>query len=126
MKKLLLFCLLTISLFVNGQDIKGDTKPYDYYCVYYGEAQLSGRIKPLKLIWGELKEEVELYSPEGKKIKFNNMVEVANYMSKRGWEYVDCKVYLGNFAVFFKKTVTNDKQAKEGLYFDTDFEQHNF
>jgi len=91
--------------------------------VFYGMMQINGKVKPQKLIWGENKEEVKLTTPDGNAIEFNNMIDVANYLSKRGWKYVDCEVYHSTWCAFFVKRVKSDEEAKEGLSFDTDFKK---
>lgn len=124
MKQLLVFLLfLVFSTSVNGQNQDGDVKSYDYYCVFYGEVQVSGKVKPQKLIWGENKEEVKLTTSDGKSIDFNNMVDAANFLSKRGWKYLDCEIYHSTWCAFFVKTVKNDEEAKESLHFDVDFKK---
>ena len=105
----------------NAQNIKNDGEPYDYYCVYYGQAQASGKIKPTKLIWGERKDEVKLTNSAGDVIEFNNMVDVSNYFSKRGWKVFDVETFHSSWAIIFVKSVRNDNEAKEGLYFNKDF-----
>ena len=123
MKKIIsiLALLLCMGLTSMGQEANGDSKFYDCYCAFYGKAMLNGKVKPQKIIWGDTKKEVILTSSEGKEIEFNNMIDVANYMSKRGWVYIDCKVYHDTWVVIYKKTIRCDSEAKEGLYFDIDF-----
>jgi len=122
MKKIFFYLMfLTISLSAHAQNTNDVKKTYDYYCVYYGQLQISGRVKPQKLIWGELKKEVKLTNPKGEEIEFNNMIDVANYLAKRGWRFIDNETYHDRFYVIFAKTVSSDEEAKEGLYFDIDF-----
>lgn len=122
MKQFLLLLFLVISLSVKGQDKDTTTIKYDYYCVYYGQLQVSGKVKPKKLIWGDNKGEVKLTDEKGKILDFKNMVDVTNYLSKRGWVFVDSELYHDVFFVVYKKNVANDKEAREGLYFNSDFE----
>ncbi len=110
---------LALSLCVKGQDITPSVKKYDVYCVYYGQLQMNGRVKPQKLIWGDSKKEVKLVSQDGEEIDFKNMVDVVNYMSKRGWRFVDNETFHDRFYVILAKSVTCDDEAKEGLYFNT-------
>lgn len=118
---LLLISMFFLSLNVNGQSTEKANTTYEYYCIYYGQLQISGKVKPKKMIWGDEKKEVQLTDAAGVKIEFNNMVDVANYMSKRGWKYMDCKTRGDVYGVFFKKEVSSDSEAKEGLHFDIDF-----
>jgi hypothetical protein len=50
------------------------------------------------------------------------LVEVANYLAKRGWKMRDCESFMDNIFIIFAKSIRKDSEAKEGLYFDTDFE----
>jgi hypothetical protein len=110
-----------VCLSVKGQDKTTNVTPYDVYCVYYGQLQMSGKVKPKKLIWGDSKSEVKLTNEKGKGLDFNNMIDVTNYLSKRGWAYVESEVFRDAVYVVYKKSVTKDEEAKEGLYFDSDF-----
>lgn len=121
MKRLLFFLFLMVCLSVKGQDKTTNVKPYDVYCVYYGQLQMSGKVKPKKLIWGDSKSEVKLTNEKGKGLDFNNMIDVTNYLSKRGWTYVESEVFHDAVYIVYKKSVTKDEEAKEGLYFDSDF-----
>ena len=57
----------------------------------------------------------------GKQIKFNTMMEVINYMAKRGWELDQVcffteglsKTNVANYVL--KKYITDDSQIREGL-----------
>ena len=127
MKKKLLFlmlCLMSIS--VNAQNVKNDGKPYAYYCQIVGWVNLGGQLR-MKMLWDNMRDENNLRDENGKKIEFKSMVDAMNYMSKRGWDYVECVTYadFGKQNVvhyIFRKYVTNDKEAKEGIYFECDFD----
>ena len=49
------------------------------------------------------------------------MVDIANYLAKRGWKLRDSETFSTHIFIVFAKTIKNDSEAKEGLYFDTDF-----
>lgn len=121
MKKVLLLALLFVSVLANAQNLKNDGKPYETYCAFHGELQIGGGFKPKSFLWGEEKDEVKLTDEKGKKLKFNNLIEISNYFAKRGWKMFDCETYTTNVLCIFVKTVKNDSEAKEGLYFNTDF-----
>lgn len=123
MKHLLLFLFLMVGLTIKGQDKDTNVNPYDYYCVYYGQLQISGRVKPKKLIWGDSKNEVRLTDKEGNILEFKNMIDVTNYLSKRGWVLHDSEIFHDVFFAIYKKSVTSDEEAKEDLYFDSDFKE---
>ncbi len=127
MKKVLLFALLAVfSLVVNAQNYKNDGKPYAFYCQLVGFKNLAAQLR-LKVLWNNMKDENNLRDENGKKIEFTTMVDAMNYMSKRGWDYVECVTYKegSNNVVhyIFRKYVTNDEEAKEGLYFESDFKK---
>jgi hypothetical protein len=127
MKKVLLFALFAVfSLVVNAQNYKNDGKPYAFYCQLVGFKNLAAQLR-LKVLWNNMKDENNLRDENGKKIEFNTMVDAMNYMSKRGWDYVECVTYkegTNNVVHYiFRKYVTNDEEAKEGLYFESDFKK---
>lgn len=117
--------LLCISTNAKSQNYKNDGKPYDFFCQLKFYTNLAGKLR-MEVLWDSHRDELYLRTPEGKKIEFSSTVDAMNYMSKRGWTYVENVVYKdgGNMLVhyMFKKTVTKDEEAKEGLYFNTDFE----
>ena len=123
MKKIILLSLLVfVSVNVSAQNINNDGKPYPFYCQLVGMKNLAGQLR-LQILWNNLKQENNLRDENGKKIEFNTMVDAMNYMAKRGWEYVDDVSYGNVVHYVFKKYVTNDDEAKEGLYFESDFKK---
>ena len=127
MKKVFLFimlCMITVS--VNAQNVKNDGKPYAFYCQLVGMKNLSGQLR-LQILWNNLKKENNLRDEKGEKIEFYTMVDAMNYMSKRGWDYVECVTYSHGASnvvhYIFRKYVTNDEEAKEDLYFESDFKK---
>ena len=122
MKKILFIAILFVSAIANAQNIKNDGEPYEVYCAIHGEILLSGRFKPKGFLWGEEKDDIKLTDEKGNKLEFNNLVDVANYLAKRGWKVLDCEKFSASIFVVFTKTIKNDSEAKEGLYFDKDFQ----
>lgn len=122
MRKMLFIVFLFVSMFANAQNIKNDGEPYEVYCAFHGELQLNGKFKPKSFLWGEENHEIKLTDENGKKLKFNNLIEVANYLAKRGWKVRDCETFRSSIFIVFAKTIKKDIEAKEGLYFDTDFD----
>lgn len=124
MKKILSILLLVVCMNVNAQNYKNDGKPYAFYCQLVGSTNLAGQLR-VEILWDNKKGEHNLRTADGKKIEFFSMVDGMNYMSKRGWDYVECVTYShgGSNVVhyIFRKLVTNDAEAKEGLYFKEDF-----
>ena len=118
-KSLLLVLFIVFSLVSYAQNFKNDGKPYSYFCEIYRYGTTNIEIK-----WPENKKDTHLSDENGKLLEFNNVFEALNYMSKRGWELVSVTYVnerTGEKAYILKKMVSNDKEAKEGLYFDKDF-----
>ena len=117
-------CLVSLS--VHSQNIKNDGKPYAFYCQLVGFRNLAGQLR-LKVLWDNMGDENNLRDENGKKIEFQTMVDAMNYMSKRGWDYVECVTYKDGASnvvhYIFRKFVTTDAEAKDGLYFETDFKK---
>ena len=124
MKKILLFAFLFVSVFANAQNVKNDGKPYAYYCQLVGSRNFGGKLR-VEILWDNKGDAHHLRTEKGEKIEFKSMVDGMNYMSKRGWDYVEIVVYSeGTRNVvhyIFRKYVTNDEEAKEGLHFKEDF-----
>ena len=127
MKKIfVLFVLCMVCFSVNAQTVKNDGKPYAFYCQIVGWENLAGQLR-VKMLWNNQKAENNLRDENGNKIEFYTMVDAMNYMSKRGWDYVECVTYAqsGKNVVhyIFRKMVTKDEEAKEDIYFESDFKK---
>lgn len=121
MKKIiLLFIVMLMTVGANAQNYKNDGKPYDYFCMMQGFKNLSGVLR-IQIIWDKKEKHEYLRDENGEKVEFKSIVDMLNYMSKRGWTYVEQVVYDKVQNYVFKKTVTSDAEAKEGLYFESDF-----
>ena len=97
--------MLSTTLSVSAQRVNGPAKPYDYYC-YVRVLGWNGEISyPGDSNWATLMDD------GGKKLKFKNDAELLNYMSKRGWTYVDMK----DDKYLMKIEVKNDKQVYNQL-----------
>ena len=70
-------------------------------------------------VWGGLKSQLELVDEKGKEIKFNSMVDAANFMANRGWTFQQAysSVYSGNLIIhwIFYKDAENIEKVKEGI-----------
>lgn len=119
MKKYLLLIMLLLGICsANAQNYKNDGKPYAFYCKIYKSGSSNIGIR-----WPDNKKDNTLCNENGDEIKFNNVIDALTYMSKRGWE-LDAVTYIEpsrDKAYILKKMVTNDEEAKEGLYFTKDF-----
>ena len=121
-KAVLSLIFLMLAIGVNAQNAKKDGEPYLFYCQFVGEMQSSGRIKPVKFVWPNLKENTKLTDEKGNVIEFYRMIDVINYLAKRGWALDSFESYYSLIYYYFKKTVTNDEEAKENLHFKSDSE----
>lgn len=114
MKKILLAAMFAISaLTCNAQE------KYPYYCTINGSYNLAMKIR-IELEWGDSKDKRYLRDENGKKIEFNNLIDILNYMSKRGWEFVTIAEYDKCIHFVIRKMVSSPEEAKEGLRFDSD------
>lgn len=108
---LLVFILTAASSFAQEK--------HPYYCAISGTYNLAMKIR-LELEWGEQKQSVALRDEDGKKIEFNNLTDILNYMSARGWQFVTELNYDGHIHYLLKKDVSSPEEAKQGLRFSTD------
>ena len=114
MKKILfmlMFVLATSSSFAQER--------HPYYCTISGTYNLAMKIR-LQLEWGEQKKLVALRYENNKKIEFNNLTDILNYMSERGWQFVTALSYDKCIHYLLKKDVSSPEEAKQGLRFSTD------
>lgn len=115
MKKVFIYLLLLISISANAQNVKSDGKPYAFYC------QVEAKFTVSKIRVEILFDDKNVCNEKGEKIEFKSMYDGINYMSKRGWDYVDCVDYKNALHFILRKYVTKDEEATEGLYFEGDF-----
>lgn len=108
---LLVFILTAASSFAQEK--------HPYYCTISGTRNLANKIR-LELEWGEQKQYVALRDENNKKIEFNNLTDILNYMSARGWQFVTELTYEGCIHYLLKKEVSSPDEAKQGLRFSTD------
>ena len=106
-------------MFVLAAESSIAQEKHHYYCTISGTRNLANKIR-LDLEWGEQKQPVALRNEEGKKIEFNNLTDILNYMSARGWQFVTELNYDGHIHYLLKKDVSSPEEAKQGLRFDTD------
>lgn len=68
-------------------------------------------------VWSGLKSKQQLVDENGKEIDFNSMVDAANYMSEKGWNFQQAytSVYAGNVIqhwIFYKEAETQEEAGK--------------
>lgn len=82
-------------------------------------------------MWGDLNSKLKFVDKNGNEIKFNSMVDAANYMVQRGWTFQ--QAYSSSYGsrpiihwIFYKDTESIEK-AKEGIITKAEYQnmQHN-
>ena len=86
---------LVVAIFLLGatayaqEKIKND-QPYKVYCEIIGQSHALSNKVDVELDFGQASKfwtgDRSLYDENGKKIKFNSMLDAANYMGRRGWD----------------------------------------
>lgn len=123
MKKVfILMALLVAVCCAQAQSVNQPGEKYPVYCSVKGYNFWGvGKVK-VQLDLGYKTSNFEtLLDENGKQIKFNTMMEVINYMAKRGWELDQVcfftegmtKTNVANYVL--KKYITDDSQIREGL-----------
>lgn len=128
MKKVILALLLTmLTLGVNAQSVtKSDDGKYNVYCEVVGYNTWGiGKIKVMLDMGYSTKNENSIYGEDGKKVKFNSMMEVLDYMGKRGWKlvntyYITMSSKQNVVHYVLEKRVANDSEKTEGLIIKSD------
>lgn len=115
----LMVTMLAISLTANAQNYKNDGKPYYFYCEMTANNNLASQLR-LELQWDNDDDAEDLRDENGKKIEFKSVVDMLNYMSRRGWDLAQTYEYDKHLRFLFRKLVTTDEEAKEGLIFKSD------
>lgn len=119
-KWLLAFCLIHVAEHIYAQQ--------RYYCEIKGiEKGISSGLKIIfdfgteasYNMWGDLSSKLKFVDENGDEIKFNSMVDAANYMVRRGWNFQQAysSAYGGNHIIhwIFFKDAENIEKAKEGI-----------
>ena len=88
MKKLIiLFVVALMSVSAQAQSVSNPGEKYPVYCAVKGYNFWGvGKVKVMLDFGAKTKSFETLIGEDGKQIKFNTMMEVINYMAKRGWE----------------------------------------
>lgn len=99
-----------------------------YYCEVKGiEKELSSGLKivfdfgnnPVYSAWGGLKSKQKLVDEKGEEIPFNSMVDAGNYLSDKGWTFVQAytSVYSSQAIVhwIFTKEASSPEEAIKGI-----------
>ena len=119
--------LLVLSfLFMLALGVYAQNKRY--YCEIKGvEKDFSSGLKivfdfgnnPVYSAWGGLKNKQKLVDENGEEIPFNSMVDAGNYMSDKGWNFLQAytSVYGSQAIVhwIFYKDAESPEKATEGI-----------
>ena len=135
MKKNILRLLLAISFILCVGNVYAQHR---YYCEIKGiEKELSSGLKIIfdfgtkasDNIWGDLSSKLKFVDENGEVIKFNSMVDAANYMVDRGWTFQQAysSVYSGNPIIhwIFYKDAENMEKASEGIMTKSEYQRTN-
>lgn len=122
------FCLMAFAGHAYAQQ--------RYYCEVKGiEKELSSGLKIIfdfgtkasYNMWGNLSSKLKFVDDNGEEIKFNSMVDAANYMVQRGWKFQ--QAYSSTYGglpvihwIFFKDAESPEK-AKEGIMTKTEYQK---
>lgn len=105
-----------------------------YYCEVKGvEKELTSGLKivfdfgnnPVYSAWGGLKSKQKLVDEKGEEIPFNSMVDAGNYLSDKGWTFLQAytSVYGSQAIVhwIFTKEATSPEEAVNGIMTKDDY-----
>ena len=126
MRKAIIFTMLALICSIGAvaqNEVNGKKVTYIQLMGY--QKMLSHKVRVVvDLGQDNWRYQFKLRDEKGKPIPFNSMVEVLNYMTKRGWEYVNSyPVTVTNQNVYhflLKKYVANEEEIKEGLNLERD------
>ncbi len=109
---------------MNAQSVvKTEDGKYPVYCTVMGYNFWGlGKVK-VELDFGDRtnsKSHQSLYDADGKKLKFNSMMEVLDYMGKRGWHVNSTCISDEVIEYLLEKKVEKDSQKAEGLVLEDD------
>ncbi len=122
MKKILCSFCLVFQFFVSY------SQNQTYFCEIKGnEKELSSGLKivfdlgisPVYGAWNSLNSKQKLVDEQGNEIKFNSMVSAGNYLSSKGWKFLQAysSEYGGNCILhwIFCKEALSPQEAMQGL-----------
>lgn len=114
MRKILvtLFVLICLNSFAQGT--VESTKPYYFYLqlhpfAWAGSKEWRGDI----CLDGY--EPYVICDDNNEKMIFSGPMQIVNFLSKVGWEFVSFENVNGHFYYIFRKLVTKDEEAKTGM-----------
>lgn len=124
---------LFVSLFIMIA-VSASAQTKRYYCEVKGvEKEFTSGLKiifdfgnsPVYSAWGGLKSKQKLVDEKGEEIPFNSMVDAGNYLSDKGWTFVQAytSVYGSQAIVhwIFVKEATSPEEAVKGIMTKDDY-----
>ena len=124
---------LVVVVFLLGatayaQEKSSNGEPYKVYCEIIGQSHALTNKVDVELDFGQASKfwtgDRSLYDENGKKIKFNSMLDAANYMGHRGWDLEVAYPVVGfsagssdspEYHWVMSKMVKDDSEITEGL-----------
>lgn len=116
---LLMVLLMALTLFAQT---------HRYYCEVKGiEKELTSGLKIIMdfgnttsyNVWGDLSSKLKFVDEKGEAINFNSMVDAANYMVGKGWQFQQAysSAYGGSSIIhwIFYKDAESFEKAREGI-----------
>lgn len=132
MRKFFVFLMLTLTLQVcaQNQSIEGKRPVYCDVMGYnfWGFGKVKVQLDMGDYAYHSSRSYDAIYEQDGKKKKFNTMMEVLDYMGERGWA-VKSTYYItaspGHHVIHFllEKWISDESERKEGLILKEDKEK---
>ena len=110
MKKVLsLLFFVFLCQYASAQRVDKPGASYDYFC--FVQRFLSDWARVIT----DSGQSSSIFNENGEHVLFDSDVALINYMTKRGWVYVESIENRDNMVYVMKKSVTNDKNAFQGI-----------
>lgn len=130
-----LFCTLLVSICIVNVSL---AQTNTFYCEIKGaEKELSSGLNivfdlgtgPVYGIWSDLKDNQKMVDQNGREIKFNSMVDAGNYLSSKGWKFLQAysSTYSKNCIIhwIFTKEAVTIEEAMQGIETKETFKKKN-
>lgn len=134
MRKFFVFLMLTLTLQVcaQNQSIEGKRPVYCNVMGYnfWGFGKVKVQLDMGDYAYHSSRSYDAIYEQDGKKKKFNTMMEVLNYMGERGWKVIGTYYITESprqhvIHYLLEKWISDESQRKEGLILKEDLESPN-
>ncbi len=126
----LLFTLFSISAHSQTEEMQEGKKRV--YCELVGTGNLLGTKVKVSVDFGQKVtwlSDQQLVGEDGKKIKFNSMVDAMNYMGRFKWKFIQAyAITHGNSNVYhflLYKDIVNDSEITEGFRTKDQYDNEN-